>query len=76
MRQLRRKKEDEDVLAVYLPDKGLYSTSETVFSKLIFEVKSDATEREIKEIMHKLRIMAPHVPRCEDQDLIPVNNGI
>lgn len=68
-----------DLLALYQktgPDAGIYVTSEDEFRSICRPYNYQMTNREFDEIMTALRELAPRCTRCEDPDLIPVNNGI
>lgn len=70
---------DDDVPAVYMydgPGKGLYSTSDTDVHSYIRSFNCALTKSEIKNIISMLRGMVPHVTRCKNKDIIPVNNGL
>lgn len=74
-----RSSSDYDVLGVYQetgPDAGLYVTDLNVLSNLIAEYDILADSRKIEEVIKILQRTADRCPRCTDQDLIPVNNGI
>lgn len=65
-----------DILAIYLPEEGIYTSDEDVFKLLALEYNYSATPKELKDIVEIIRIKAPRVERTEDRDLITVNNGI
>lgn len=68
-----------DVLGLYMKDgprKGTYTIDERVLRNLIREYNALITPQELADVMQRIRDGARHVPRCEDKDLIAVNNGI
>lgn len=70
---------DDDVPAIYMydgPNEGLYSTSETDVNRYIRSFNCALVEKEIKTIISMLRGMVDHVPRCQNKNIIPVNNGL
>lgn len=71
---------DYDIPAFYVledgPDHGIYSTSKTYIKRCLQRFSATLTESQIKDILQLLEGMAEHVGRCEDKNLIPVNNGI
>ena len=72
-------KRSMDLLGVYQatgPDAGLYVTDGDTISRMIRKYNRDLTERQIANIEAILRENIPHVPRCQDRDLIAVNNGL
>lgn len=74
-----RSSSDYDVLGVYQsdgPDAGLYVTDLNVLSNLIAEYDILADSRKIEEVIKILQRTAERCARCDDPDLIPVNNGV
>ena len=70
---------DYDLLAIYQtegPDEGIYVTSEDTFRRLARRFNYSLSAREFDEVMLALRDKVPQRSRCEDPDLIAVNNGI
>ena len=70
---------DCDLLAIYQDDgenKGVYSTSEDYFRRLMYRFNYQMTSNEFKETIMALRNKVPRRQRCDDPDLIAVNNGI
>lgn len=70
---------DYDLLAVYCDsgdDKGIYLTSENYIRGIARKYNSEITLNTAKEIFALLRERAPRVSRCDNRDLIAVNNGI
>ena len=70
---------DMSVLGIYQDigeDEGVYVTEESALRSLFHEYNYSITKREEDEVIHILRLMASRKTRCEDIDLIPVNNGI
>lgn len=71
--------EDGYILAMYQEDgenEGIYVTDEKLFSNLARQYSYTLTDKEFKEVMRNLKDKAPVVERCNDRDLIAVNNGI
>lgn len=70
---------DTDLLGVYQesgPNAGLYVTDKKTIRRIIRQYNRRWTDRQIDEVISILRENVPHVPRCQDQDLIAVNNGL
>ena len=70
---------DYDLLAIYIDsgeDEGIYATSEDQIRQVARSYNRGLTINESKEIMTMLREEAPRVSRCEDRDLIAVENGV
>lgn len=72
---------DYDLLAVYIqkegaPNEGTYDTNETTLHRIAKYYKRSLSKAECREILADLRDNAPHRKRCQDPDLIAVNNGI
>ena len=70
---------DMSVLGIYQDvgeNEGIYVTDENVLRSFFRKYDYSITKREEDEVIHILRLMAPRRTRCEDVDLIPVNNGI
>lgn len=70
---------DMSVLGIYQDvgeNEGVYVTDENVLRSFFRKYDYSITKREEDEVIHILRLMAPRRTRCEDVDLIPVNNGI
>lgn len=68
-----------DLLAIYQTDgynKGIYVTDEKTFHTVARKYNYSLTINDIKEIMAQLKDYAVRVKRCNDRDLIAVNNGI
>ena len=66
-------------LGVYVDDgddEGLYTTDETAIRSIARQYKESITRREMMEVFDILREKAQRVNRCEDANLIAVNNGI
>ena len=73
------KNEDKLLLGVYMDDgvdKGIYVTSETQIRRIARRYKKALTRKELGEVMDILREEAPRMKRCEEKNLVPVNNGI
>lgn len=71
---------DSDILAIYGyekgPGQGLYITDRTYIAQCLRAFAPTLTEPHIDNIISILRGMAEHVDRCNDKNLIPVNNGV
>lgn len=70
---------DRMVLGVYVDegdDEGIYTTNETKIRSIARRYKRGLSRKEFQEMMDILREEVPTVKRCEEQNLIAVNNGI
>lgn len=70
---------DYDILALYQKegvDEGTYVTSEDDFRKIARQYSFTITTKDFTEMMVALRDMAPRHMKCQDHDLVAVNNGI
>lgn len=70
---------DYDILGIYQSNgenEGIYVNSENAFYKLAQEYCYSITTKEVKEVIHIIRENAPRKTRCDDPNLIAVNNGI
>ncbi len=65
-----------DLLALYVPDEGTYTTDEDELYKIAIRFNRRLSSNEFSEILRRLRILTPRKLRCQDRDLIAVNNGI
>lgn len=68
-----------DLLAIYQTEgynKGIYITDENVFQDIMSKYSYNISKKDMDEVMHKIKIKASRVKRCENRDLIAVNNGI
>ena len=68
-----------DLLALYQTDgynKGIYVTDEKILQDIMSLYSYNISKKEMEEVLYKLKIKAPRVKRCEERDLIAVNNGI
>lgn len=68
-----------DMLALYQPDgdnAGIYLTSQRDIERVIKLYNTSLSEYDIKQVLNDLQRYAPRTTRCEDPDLIAVNNGI
>lgn len=71
--------EEKLLLGIYVDDgsdKGIYVTTETQIRRIARQYKKSLTRKELGEVMDILREEAPKVRRCEEENLVPVNNGI
>lgn len=64
------------VLALYLDDVGIYSTSEREIFRVLSELCPELSYLGRKEVLSYLSLGAERVLRTIDPDLIPVSNGI
>lgn len=60
----------------YEKNRGIYITDELAIERLSQFFNQDISIYEINEVIHWLKRNVEHVRRCEDRDLIAVNNGI
>jgi putative DNA primase/helicase len=70
---------DYDLLAIYVaegPDEGIYATSEDQIRSIARLYNRELTINDSREVMTVLREEAPRLTRCDDRDLIAVNNGV
>lgn len=68
-----------DVLGLYMKDgprAGTYTIDERVLRNLVREYNANISPQDLADVMQRIKDNAPHKPRCEDKDLIAVNNGI
>ena len=68
-----------DILAIYQengPNKGVYSSEETMIYNIAKQYCYSLREAEFKEVLTILRNKARRVTRCDEINLIAVNNGI
>lgn len=68
-----------DVLSMYQhdgKDAGIYVSDLRLFRNLICEYNYDVTDKDIAEILNRLRDRAPRVERSLDRNLVPVDNGV
>ena len=68
-----------DVLSVYQtdgPDKGIYTSTYQMFHQLIHQFGYTLSDKDVSETLSILRNKAPRQVRCEERNLIAVNNGI
>lgn len=68
-----------DILAIYQSEgenEGIYTSDEQVIYSIAKQYCYSLRESEFKEILTILRNKAPRVTRCDDPNLIAVNNGI
>ena len=70
---------DKLLLGIYMDDgdnEGLYVTLESEIRRIARQYKRSLNRREVTEIIDILREESPRVKRCEDANLVPVNNGV
>ena len=68
-----------DLLAIYNNDgenKGIYTTSDDDFRRIAVQYDYNLKSKDFYEVLEAIKPLLPRVKRTEDQDLIPVNNGI
>ena len=68
-----------DVLSIYQndgPDKGIYTSSQQMFYRLIHQYCYTLSDKETNETIAMLRNNAPRKTRNDKRNLIAVNNGI
>lgn len=73
------KNKDKMLLGIYAEDgeyKGTYITSESEIRRIARRYKKSLTRKELGEVMDILHEEAPRMKRCEEKNLVPVNNGI
>ena len=79
--------EDYDLLGIYVDDfvasiikddsnYGIYVTSENVIKSIAKHFRRGLSEKEQNEVLSDIKMFAKRVMRCNDKDLIAVNNGI
>jgi len=70
---------DYDLVAMYMndgPDAGIYVTSEDTFRSIARQYNNSLTTNEFREILAAIKDAAPRKYRCQERDLIAVNNGV
>lgn len=70
---------DKLLLGVYQKsgdDRGIYITGNTDLRRLARNYKPSMTTKEFNEVCSMLHDTAPIVKRCEEKNLVSVNNGI
>lgn len=65
-----------DLLAMYQPAKGVYTTSEDDIRMAARAYNRSLTLNDFKEVLAVLKEDAPRVHQCMERDLIAVNNGV
>ena len=68
-----------DLLAIYQtdgPDEGIYVSDEMIFHHLARQYCYTINKRELEEVLHILKNTVPRKTRCNQRNLIAVNNGI
>lgn len=58
------------------PDKGIYVTNEEAFEKLADSYYALVSERDLQEMFACLKRCVPQKQKCQEKNLIAVNNGI
>lgn len=72
-------KREYDILCIYQDrgeNEGIYVSDESVFKNLISHYCYDMKEKDLDEVLSILKRKAVRTTRCENRDLIAVNNGI
>lgn len=70
---------DYDILGIYQEagdNAGIYVSDEAAFRNLIREYNPSLKKKDIEEILYRFKDAADRVERCDDKDLIALNNGI
>lgn len=69
---------DDYVVSITGCDKnyGIYVTDDETIEKLVEFFNASIAEKNIKEVVSKIKRNANEVARCDDRDLIAVNNGV
>ena len=79
--------EDYDLLGIYVDDLvisithddsmyGTYVTSENIIKSVAKKFRRGLNDKDQKEVLSDIKMFAKRVMRCDDKDLIAVNNGI
>jgi putative DNA primase/helicase len=72
---------EEDLLGIYIDDPnhtnyGLYDINNSTLFELAQQYDYQITKIKFEEVHYILQAKAPRKPRCNERDLIAVNNGI
>lgn len=67
---------EKPMLGFYVPETGLYETSETLIKSLARQYNKGMTGRELKEVIGVLRGEAPWIQCTSNTDLVALKNGI
>lgn len=69
---------DENVASIIHDDTnlGIYVTSENIIKSIAKTFKRGITDKEQSEVLSDIKMFAKRVMRCNDRDMIAVNNGI
>jgi len=73
------KSREYDLLCIYQDtgkNEGIYISDETELKTIFDRYRYDISDKELEEIIRKLKRKAKRTTRCENRDLIAVNNGI
>lgn len=68
-----------DILSIYQSEgenEGIYVNDDDAFELLVQQYCYSISDRDTKEVIHRIRTKAPRKTRCNDRNLIAVNNGI
>ncbi len=68
-----------DLLAIYKNDgcnNGTYRAESREFYEIAIQYNPRLTHSQLKDVIKRLRTLAPRMKRCRNRDLIAVNNGI
>jgi len=71
--------EENQKVAIYLPDKGIYTQNETYIQYLISHIEPDFNEQKAKDVIYHVKNIAfgnGIREKTRDPNLIPVNNGV
>lgn len=70
---------DYDILGIYQEageNAGIYVSDEATFRNLIWEYNPSLKKKDIEEVLYRFKNTAERIERCNDRDLIALNNGI
>ena len=71
--------EEFDLLAIYKNEgynEGTYRSENRDFFEIATQYNPRLNNKQLKDVIERLKTLAPRVERCMDRDLIAVNNGI
>lgn len=71
--------EEFDLLAIYKNEgynEGTYRSEYRDFFEIATQYNPRLTNKQLKDVIERLKTLAPRVERCMNKDLIAVNNGI
>ena len=70
---------DYDLLAIYQTEganEGIYVTDESLFREIARQYNYERKKKDLEEVIFILHDKAPRIKRCDDKNLVAVNNGI